>query len=245
MIIPATFANWSSRILSSRILKAAGVAVLLAACDAPQQINIRPGIGSDVDLDRLRPPSGVTYQFSTEVGGVPQDGTLVLRSRRLGSNRYRYSGDIVLDFPEGANLEEGFNLVAQAFELDGLRAEGSQIFIPLSFTTDNRFRSVYTTDLNGRARHLPHDCFAVLGSCRFRDIQEGGQATIEVETTETGGVWTSVKRVVSSSAPVAPQDRRETLTYSLDRNGVIIDYFVTNREDGKLVTTAYRRKLRN
>lgn len=233
-----------SPIWRAKFLWGVGLAVLLGACDAPQQINIRPGIGSDVDLDRLRPPSGVTYRFSTEAQGMPQDGVLVLRARRIGANRYRYSGDVVLSFPEGANLEEGFNLVAQAFELEGLRAKGSQVFFPVSFTTDNRFRTVRETEFNQRLIYSPHDCFAVLGRCRYRVIQEDGQVTVEMETTETGGVWTSKKRVIAATAPVAPEDRRETLTYSLDKNGVMIDLFLTSRENGRLITTAYRRKAR-
>lgn len=219
--------------------------LLLAACTDQSNIaSIRPGIGSDVDLDRLRPPSGVTYQFATELQGVTQPTTMVLRSRRIGAKRYRYSGDLVLSFPPGANLEEGVKSVASAFKVPGFRAKGSQIFIPVSFTTDNRFRSTASSYLIKRARHSPHDCFAVLGTCTYRDIQDGGQATIRTETTETGGVWTSVKRVISATNPIPPDDRTETLTYSLDQRGVIIDLFITSRENGRLITTAYRRKAR-
>lgn len=221
------------------------VVVLLGACaDQSNIASIRPGIGSDVNLNLLRPPSGVTYQYATEFQGVTQPATMVLRARRIGAKRYRYSGDLVLTFPPGANLEEGVKSVARVFKVPGFRARGSQIFIPVSFTTDNRFRSSASSYLIKRARHRPHDCFAVLGSCTYRDIQEGGQATIRAETTEAGGIWTSRKTVLSATNPIPRDDRTETLTYSLDKNGVIIDLFITNRDAGRRVTSAYRRKVR-
>ncbi len=221
-------------------------AACLAACAPPTEpVAIRPGIGQEVDLDTLRPPSGVTYRYMVEIEALPLPVELVLTSRRRGNGRYDYVGNYIYTLPSGEGLEDVTRVFREALEVENLQVEvrGNQLLVPYRHSADNRFRIAVSTYQAQSRRTVPHDCFATLGSCQFTSTISGDplQITFLAETTEANGVWTSRLRP-DPSQRVARQLARQTLTYSLDRNAVPIDLVVQSSLAGMRETTVFRRK---
>ena len=234
-----------SRPLRSSVLALLGATLLAACAPPPAQVSIRPGIGQDVDLDTLRPPSGVTYRYMVEIEQLPLPVELVLTSRRRGNGQYDYVGNYIYTLPSGEGLEDVTRVFREALEVDDLQVtvRGNQLLVPYRHTSDNRFRIAVSTYQAQSRRTVPHDCFATLGSCQFTSTISGDPLQVKflAETSEVGGVWTSRLRA-DPSQRVARQLARQTLTYSLDKNAVPIDLVVQSSLAGMRETTVFRRQ---
>jgi len=133
----------------------------------------------------------------------------------------------------------------QTLEVEDLKVQvrGNKLLVPYKHRADNRFRIAVTSFQSGTRRTTPHDCFATLGSCQFISEVSGDPRKIRfiADTTEASGVWTTRLRPASNQR-FARQLARQTLTYSLDRNGVPIDLFVLTQLGGRSETTVFRRR---
>ncbi len=223
-------------------------AATLTACAPPEQaaqLAIRPGISQVVDLDTLRPPSGVTYRYKVEVKDLPLPVELVVTSRRRGDGAYEYVGNYIYTLPSGEGLEDVSRVLRQTLEVEDLKVEvrGNQLLVPYRHISDNRFRIAVSTFQAQSRRTVPHDCFATLGSCQYTSTISGDPRPVRflADTTEASGIWTSRLRADPSQG-FASQLARQTLTYSLDRNGVPIDLVVQSRLRGMSETTVFRRQ---
>lgn len=226
---------------------AAAFVVVLAACSPPlPPIEIRPGIGADeARLQALRPPSGKTYSFRLEADGVELPGVMRLTSRRLSGERYRYSGNLELTAPtDAASLAQVAAQLERVFKTQGPKIRGNQILVPVSLTTDNRFRSLQSSLLSAEVKYAPHDCFAQLGTCRHTSQGPIGPAVpIVSETTEKDGVWRSVRRVdPDADVPNEARTLRNTYIYSLGPDGVVIDLVTIRTGNGPRSTSVMRRQ---
>lgn len=216
------------------------VLVVLSACSDPaESIQIRPGIGSDVDLERLQPPSGVTYRYSVENNGLPVPVLITLKSRKLSRTRYDYRGNVAFTFPDEVNFDEVGNLVADAFGVKDIRFRGNTAVFDIQMRTDNRFRSTSASVLSDSERFEPHDCYGMLGKCAYT-VRLPGDVSFKLvtTTTEKDGIWRSTTR----AAPENPGPGVILYTYSMDRNGVLIDAVERSKGFGDRSVTVYRRK---
>ncbi len=211
----------------------------LAACaDPADSIAIRPGLTSDANLDALRPPSGVTYRYKMESGDIPVPVSLSLRSKRRSARVYDYTGTMAIRFPDEVNFAEIGALVAQSFGVSDIKFSGSTASFPVALRTDNRFRSLSSDFLRSSGRYVPHDCFAVLGRCTYRAFEGDQSVTLVSETTESGGIWTTVTRPAAGSQGTG----RQRMIYSLDRNGVMVDLVVSSTGQGGREPLVFRRQ---
>lgn len=228
---------------SRRLLGLLGALTVLAACADPgPPIEIRPGITSATNLDALRPPSGVTYRYALETKDVPIPVTLTLRSQRRSAKIYDYVGTMAISLPPSDNNEEIGNLVARSFGVKDVKFRGNDLVFPVSLRTDNRFRSISSRLLLLNSRYVPHDCLAVLGTCKYRSITENGDSIRLIsETTESNGVWRSETRPDPAAGP-QKGDGRQRAIYSLDRNGVLIDLVLVSTGGSPQETVIFRRK---
>jgi hypothetical protein len=218
---------------------------MLSACADPAQVaRIRPGISSDVDLDAIRPPSGVTYNYTVEQGGLPIPAAVTLTSRRRSSTVYDYNGAMVLQVPgSAAQLAEVAKAVTKVFKAKGPRIRGNKIFVPLKIRTDNRFRSTSSSLLAANDTFAPHDCFAQLGTCTYTATRDGKNIIAFIsETTETGGIWRTVTRADPKTAPPELRGQREVLTYSLDKNAVVVDLAISSVGSGRNEISVFKRQ---
>lgn len=229
-----------------KILKTIGtlaILPILAACvDPTAGIAIRSGITSQTDLDSLRPPSGVTYRYALETKDVPIPVTLTLKSKRRSAKVYDYIGTMAITLPPSKNNEEIGNLVAKSFGVKDVKFRGDNLIFPVSLRTDNRFRSVSSKLLLLNNRYVPHDCLAVLGTCKYTSLNEQGQSIKLIsETTEASGIWRSETRPDPAAGPQPGGEGRQRAIYSLDRNGVLIDMILARvGADNEVVV--FRRK---
>ncbi|MEP3347706.1 MAG: hypothetical protein ABJN34_04980 [Litoreibacter sp.] len=224
------------------LILVAGLA--LAGCaTTTAPIEIRPGIGSDVDLDALRPPTGVTYNFILENAGAPVPIEMRLTSRRRGANNYTYNGQMVVSLPQAENLEEITKVLKGILGKSSIRVQGNQLFIPVGLTADNRFRSTKSDITGDVTRYTPHDCFAVLGTCRYKAIDSSGVAVSLIsETTEENGVWRSrTKLDPRAKNPDLPNETRRSV-FSIDKNGVLIDMYILRNSGAGRSEFAIKRK---
>ena len=215
----------------------------LVACEAPRPpIEIRGGIGSDVDLNAIRPPSGRTYTYRLENSDLPIPASLRLTSKRRNSKTMDYRGALILTLPKTENLAEVVRIVSQAFEAQGPRVRGNQIFVPVFLRTDNRFRSTASSLLGDNVRYIPNDCFAVLGTCRHLVVNDKGERIgVISETTESNGVWRTSQRPDPNRSPPALRGAREYWVYSIDKNAVLIDLVITSAGERGNSRIAFRR----
>lgn len=229
-----------------RLLAVLMLTALVSACAAPApQVAIRAGIGQEVDLDALRPPSGVTYRYKVEVQDLPLPVELVFTSRRRANGQYDYVGNYIYTLPSGEGLDDVSRVLRSALDVDDLQVEvrGNQLLVPYRHRADNRFRIADSTFQSESRTTTPHDCFATLGLCRFTSKISGDplEVTFLAETSEVSGVWTSKLRADPNQS-IARQLARQTLTYSLDKNAVPIDLVVVSRLAGMSETTIFRRQ---
>lgn len=218
----------------------------LAACAPPSPSGtVRPGLASDVDLDAIRPPSGVTYSYDLINDSVPIPASMALTARKRGATAYSYRGQMVLTLPEAGDLEEIAAVISKTIGETTVRAKGNQLFIPIGLEADNRFRASSSNITGDTTRYTPHDCFAVLGTCRYKATDRSGRsASLVSETTEDGGVWRSVT-VLDPKAKadnVGLVDERRRAVYSIDTNAVLIDMVVQRGSGARRSTFAIRRK---
>ena len=234
------------RLYTPRFLLVALASIFLTACTPPApQVAIRAGIGQSVDLDALRPPSGVTYRFQVDVKDLPLPIELSVTSRRLRNGQYDYAGNYIYTLPSGDGLEEVIRVFRQTLEVEDLNVQvrGNKLLVPYKHRSDNRFRIALTSFQSGTRRTTPHDCFATLGSCQFISEVSGDPRKVRflADTTEASGIWTTRLRPAPNQG-FARQLALQTLTYSLDRNGVPIDLVVQTRLGSNAETTVFRRK---
>ncbi|TDT77422.1 hypothetical protein BDE40_0709 [Litoreibacter halocynthiae] len=220
------------------------VGLALAGCAAPQgSVTIRPGLGAEADLDAIRPPSEATYNFILTNDGAPVPATMSLTSRKRSGNRYTYSGQMVLTLPAAENLEQVAAVIAEALGKTTVRARGNQLFIPVGLTTDNRFRSSRSNITSDVTRYAPHDCFAVLGTCRYKAIDRSGRvAALVSETTEQDGVWRSKTELDPRAKNPGLTNEIRRAVYSIDKNAVLIDMVVMRGSGARRTSFAIRRK---
>ena len=221
------------------------ILAFLAACADPgPPIKIRSGIGQEADLDALRPPSGAVYRYVMEMNGVTVPAELRLLSRRLNATTYDYNGSLILTLPKVENLAEIRRLVARSFEVRDIkvRVRGNSIVIPVTQRSDNRFRSSSSSIALTKSRYSPHDCFAVLGTCRYVASQDGRSVALISETTEKNGVWRSKTRVDPAKRKAGQTNEVRRSTYSIDQNGVLIDMIFSSISRGERSTMVLRRK---
>lgn len=216
----------------------------LAACAPPgPPISIRPGIGQTANLDAIRPPSGVSYRYQMQSDGIDLPVELRITSRRRSATRYDYRGSLTLTLPAAGNLEEIGALIAQSLDLDELNVgiEGNRLIVPVSLQTDNRFRSVASSLVLVDSRYDPHDCFAVLGTCRYTAIEGERSIALVAETTEENGVWRTRTRPDPRKRQPGQQSGIQTLIYSIDENAVLIDMVISSVERGQRSSVVFRR----
>lgn len=219
-----------------------GVA-LLAACTPPAPpVAIRGGITQAINLDTVRPPSGVTYRYQMEAADLPFPVELRLTSRRRSANTIDYTGSMIMTLPQAGNLEEIGRLIARGLDAEdvSIGIEGNRLLVPIKVRTDNRFRSVKSQLNLIDTQFAPHDCFAVLGTCRYTATEQGRAVSLVTETTEENGVWSTRTRPDRSRGTRGSGS--QLLTYSLDRNAVVIDMVITTSQGGQRSTTIFRRK---
>jgi hypothetical protein len=218
-------------------------ALALAGCAAGVADPVRPGATSALDQDALRPPSGARYDYTLRMTGDPLVVSLALVSRRLSADRYRYDGSFAAPLPAGLSPEVRrmtAEMMQEMFGSEPIRFTENAIVIPVGMETDRRFRATRTNMLMGSVRHIPHDCFAQLGTCRSTMRGEPGEVRFIVETTEAGGIWRSVTRATSGDVPDLP--RRQEAVFSIDGNGVLLDADITTTmPDGKVDRMRLRR----
>ncbi len=221
---------------------------LLAACSAPAPpISIRPGIGQAVNLDAIRPPSGAGYRYALEADGVASPIALQLRSQRRSAKVYDYTGNMIIqlpDVPETANLEEVGAALAQALKLEDLNIEirGNTLRFPVKLRTDNRFRSLASDLVLMRSKYAPHDCFAVIGTCRYTASQGQRSIALVAETSEKNGVWKTVTKPDPTKRQSGQPGGAQTLIYSIDRNAVLIDMILSQTDQGQRSSVVFRRQ---
>jgi hypothetical protein len=205
--------------------------LFLSACVAGTG-QVQPGLGSDVDQDRLTPPSGARYDFVLSKSGEPESFTMALVSKRLAANRYRYDGSIFIplpgDDPELVPLV--IEVLREVFDDPSIRQSGDKIVVSLRVETDRRFRATRSNILFADLKFMPHDCFAQIGTCRSTVSGPLGKAVVETKTSESGGIWRSDTRFVSGAKDAAFE--RRVMTYSIDQNGVLLDATFTTVANG-------------
>lgn len=223
-------------------------ASILAACAAPQPpVSIRPGIGQAANLDAIRPPSGAGYRYALEADGVPTPIELQLRSKRRSAKVYDYQGNMVIqlpDIPETENLEEVGQALAKALKLDELNIDirGNAIRFPVTLRTDNRFRSLASNLVLVRSKYAPHDCFAVIGTCRYTASEGNRSIALIAETTEENGVWRTTTKPDPAKRKPGQPGGAQTLIYSIDKNAVLIDMVLSQTNQGQRSSVVFRRK---
>lgn len=229
------------------VLRAIGpmaVMAFLGACAvSPQSSSIRPGLGSDADLDSIRPPSGVTYKFDLLNDEVPVPVSMDLTSRRRSATDYRYRGQLAMTLPDAQNLEQVARILTEALGQTDVTVRGNQLFIPVGLRADNRFRSKSSNITGDTTTYAPHDFFAVLGTCRYTATDRNGRsAALITETTEENGIWRS-RTVLDPDADnrgLLNETRRAV--YSIDKNAVLIDMIVFRGSGAGRSSFSIRRK---
>lgn len=239
-------ANFLRKVIMTKLYCAAFsllALALLAACAEPgPPIQIRSGIGQAVNLDALRPPSGATYRYAVENDAFPLPLEMRLTSKRRSATRYDYAGAVTIALPEAANLKELSQLISKTLEVRNRKVEvrGNTIIIPVNMRTDNRFRSTASNFLLQPVSYAPHDCFAVIGTCRYAvRAQDGRSVALISETTEKNGIWRSRTR---PDARGGGANRIESAIYSIDQNGVPIDIALVSVVDGRKSVVIIRRR---
>jgi len=222
-----------------------GVFFVVAGCsqNAGPPVEIRPGLTSQADLDAIRPPTGVSYSFDLNSGGLGIPTEMTLRARRTGRNQYEYTGTMEITLPEAENLEVVAEVLAQQLGKTTVRAKGNQLFIPVGMQVDHRFRSKSSNIVSNTTFYEPHDCFAVLGTCRYTAMeQDGSVASFIAETTESSGVWRTETKLDPSAENAGIDDERRRLVYSIDRNAVLIDMVIIQGSGPRQSRFEIRRK---
>jgi len=230
--------------IQTLILAGLAVATLAACAPPPPPIEIRPGIGQSVDLDAIRPPSGATYRYALQSDGLPISVELRLTSRRKSAQIYDYRGALTMTLPQAGDLEAVSRVLQAALEVQKLdvKVSGNRLSVPVNLRTDNRFRSTDSTMLLQKAAYVPHDCFAVIGTCRY-EVREGEQFIALVsETTEESGVWRTRTRPDPARRQRGQGGGTQTQIYSIDKNAVLIDMALTSQRAGQRSTIIFRRK---
>ncbi|PTX55515.1 hypothetical protein C8N43_0154 [Litoreibacter ponti] len=226
-------------------LAALCAALLLTACAPPpgETLTVRPGIGSDVDLDAIRPPSGVTYRFDLINDGLPIPTDMRLTSRKRGATSYTYAGQMILTLPDARNLEQITAILSEAIGEAPISARGNQLFIPIGLKADNRFRATSSSITGDTTRYAPNDCFAVLGTCRYKAIDRAGRAaSLVTETTEEGGIWRSRTKLDPREKNPGLVNETRRAIYSIDKNAVLLDMVVLRGSGGQRSRFAIKRK---
>ncbi|MCX7645020.1 MAG: hypothetical protein N2Z62_06960 [Rhodobacteraceae bacterium] len=215
----------------------------LAGCAAGVADPVRPGATSALDQDALSPPSGARYDYTLRVEGDPAVASLALVSRRLSADRYRYDGSFATPLPAGLSPEVRrmtAEMMREMFGGEPIRFTESALIVPVGMETDRRFRARRTSMLMGTVRHIPHDCFAQLGTCRSTMRGAPGEVRFLVETTEADGIWRSITRASSRELPDLP--RQQEAVFSIDANGVLFDADITTTmPDGTVERMQLRR----
>lgn len=219
-------------------------ALALAGCAAGVADPVRPGATSALDQDALSPPSGARYDYTLRVPGDPAVGSLALVSRRLSPDRYRYDGSFATPLPAGLSPEvrrQAAEMLREMFGVEPIRFTETALVVPVGVETDRRFRATRTSMLTGTVRHIPHDCFAQLGTCRSTMRGAPGEVRLLVETTEADGIWRSVARATSREVPDLP--RQQEAVFSIDANGVLYDADITTTMPDGTVERMHLRRV--
>ena len=205
-----------------------------------QPETVRPGLTAEEakTLAPLRNGTRFTWQLDKRGSDLSMD--LELRSRRIGGG-YLLAGNLAVPLP-GDNLQE-IAATLEKVTKRRVRIRGNKALLPASLKTDRALRVREYKLFGPPVRHEPHDCFAVLGTCKTRTINAKGTQSrhLLVTTTESGGRWTSVSRL----DPAHHGGRRTVLkaeVYSLDRYGMFLDYNYLDIEDRDRFPLTIRRK---
>lgn len=220
---------------------------LLAACGQPSSttsVNIRPGIGQEVNLNALRPPSGVTYKYVLASDRFPAPVFLTLTSRRRGETTYEYTGSRILSLPEAGNLDQLRQIVARTLKVRDInvRIEGNKIITPAKLRTDNRFRARLANFAEADTIYAPHDCFGVIGTCRYTVTEGRRRAGFIAKTTESNGIWRSEIRVDPRNRTRGQLPITREHFYSMDKNGVVLDMIQITTFRGQTSELTIRRR---
>lgn len=220
------------------------VGFALSGCDvAPSGQSIRPGVGSEVDLDAAKPPSGVTYRFALSTEGAPFSAEMSLRSRQRSATRYTYTGMMTLTLPDVENLEDISKVVAKTLGKSPVRVKGNQLFVPIGLTADNRFRAVKSNILSDVTEFAPHDCFAVLGACRHTSTDKSGRSvSLLTMTTEEAGVWHAKTKLDPKANNKGIKQSPRHAVFSIDKNAVLIDMVMSRGIGAQRSNFSIRRK---
>ena len=183
---------------------------------------MRPGVGQDFDFAKAGHRNGQVVRFTLEDDDFPFQVSMQSRATKTGPDRFRHLGEMRMALP-GQDLEGLLRQMGVSIEGAPIKVEKDAIVMPITSVTDGRGRAVESTFMTERYRYRPHDCFAVLGICRFSESsEEYGTIHLIAETTEEGGFWRTTTRL----DPVKEQrdDVIDKAIYSVARDAYPIDY---------------------
>ena len=197
----------------------------IAACTPVPELSsngMRPGVGSDFDFSQAGHRNGQVVRFTLEDDDFPFQVTMQSRATRIAPDRFRHRGEMRMALP-GQDLEGLLRQIGISIEGAPIKVEDDAIVMPISSITDGRGRSLEASFLAERYLYRPHDCFAVLGICKFSETtKEFGTLHLIAETTEEAGFWRTTTRL----DPTKEQgdDVIDRAIYSVAEDAYPIDY---------------------
>lgn len=174
--------------------------LFIASCTSPDisRQGIRPGVTQAHDFSGEMIKNGQVSQFRVDIPGLPAAVIMASRARKIGQNRFRHEGTARMPFPN-ADPKLLREVAAKFFAGSDVQVAQNALVFKYSNLTDHRGRTINGNLLNIRFDYAPHDCFATIGQCTYRTVGTDGVATnIVVTTEETGGIWSTITRKVSS-----------------------------------------------
>lgn len=198
---------------------------LVAACTPIPELTsngMRPGVGSDFDFAKAGHRNGQVVRFRLQDDEFPFEVTMQSRSTKIGADRFRHVGEMFMALP-GQDLEGLLREMGVSIEGVQVAVRDDAIVMPMSSVTDGRGRATESTFMAERFTYRPHDCFAVLGICRFSETsKEYGTVNLIAETTEEGGFWRTTTRL--DPAKEQRDNVIDKAIYSVAEDAYPIDY---------------------
>lgn len=209
-----------------KVIAVLSATLALAGCFKPQEIStegMRPGISSGKDYQEaeLRPGLRVSYEYVTPPGS-PLKMSSSFATRRGDGENIDYSGQLRLFVPGGDAERIAEIMLPPGIDLP-FRVSGDSVIFDGEGTVDRMGRHLALTTRLESAVFSPHDCMAVLGTCRSTAVRSDGERVhVIVETTEANGFWRSTTRL----DPMQMQGSNRLIArnvFSLDRTMLLID----------------------
>ena len=219
-----------------KTLVAGAILATLTACAYTGPL--RPGETTAAEIPSRTLPVGKRYAYTMEIEGLPLSIGLSFVSSRMNEDQMRFDGEATMQVTD-ATLAEA--LAAGAAISGGAAPEiaDGTVRTKIFLITDNRGRSITGSVFGSTLRYQPHDCFATLGRCTYAATEDGERTHFIVETTESGGIWTSVTVGDPRKSPEATGT--VTTRYTLDADGFLKDGDYRFSESGATLNMNIRR----